>query len=280
MTVVPTSFSIASKTLIATFRTALYGVVGIEAALRFPTNKEKAWQTLLVGGVLIVFLPGGLFLWTAMVVDTLGVGNNVGALLVIGAVAVSYIPLVGYLVRVLRVSGDREATAPAFSPVGSLLIDGLKGFVVGGVYLAIPYALLTVIALRILQSARQPIAVVRHPPPTVVALSAISGVLFVLALYLLPAALANFARQGRLSRGFALTGIADGALSFTYFKAFAVAVVIYWVGNLLSQALLFLLVGAFILFWTTVVAVYLTGRGFCQARGLDAIGGSRGGPPS
>lgn len=251
-------------------------MVDIATALRFPTNREKAWQILLVGGVVSVFLPGGLFLSSAMVVSSLGLGNNVAGLLIFAALTVSYVPFIGYLVRVLRVSGDREAIAPAFTPVGSLIADGLRGFGVSAAYMAIPYGVLGVIGLRILRSPRPPFEVVQDPPRALAGLSWAFFLLVVLALYLLPAALTNFARLGSVRQAFALPQVLDGAFSLPYFTAFAVAFVVFGLGSAISQALLFVLVGAFTFFWVTVVAVYLTGRGFCEARGLGGMEASAG----
>lgn len=255
-------------------------MVDIETALRFPTNREKAWQILLVGGVVSVILPGGLFLASAVVVRSLGLGNNVGGLLILAAVTVSYVPFIGYLVRVVRVSGDREAIAPGFTPVGSLIADGLGGFVVSAAYMAIPYGVLGIIVLRIVRSPRPPFEVVRDPPQSVAVLAWVFFLLVVLALYLLPAALTNFARLGSVRRAFALPQVLEGAFSLRYFTAFAVAFVIFGLGSVIAQALLFVLVGAFIFFWVTVVAFYLTGRGFCEARGLGATEASAGGGAS
>lgn len=57
-------------------------VVDIAAALEFPTNKEKPWQTVLVGGVVTVFLPGFLLGLGGMVAIALGLGADDTGLLV------------------------------------------------------------------------------------------------------------------------------------------------------------------------------------------------------
>lgn len=101
-------------------------------------------------------------------------------LLILAAVTVSYVPFIGYMVRVLRCSGDREAIAPAFTPLGSLIVDGLGGFVVTAAYMAIPYGVLGVIVLRIVRSPRPPFEVVQDPP------QAVAGLSWVFSLSIMP----------------------------------------------------------------------------------------------
>ncbi len=106
----------------------------------------------------------------------------------------------------------------------------------------------------------------------------ILAVLVILALllvllagaYLLPAALANFARTGDVVAAFHLGTVARAAFAWDYLVAVLLAIVVGVVLGSIGAMLSVILVGAFVLFYLQVVVYHLVGQGF--ARGLDLDG--------
>ena len=220
-------------------------------ALSFPRGGDDWLSTLLVGGILTVLsfliLPGFV--------------------------------LQGYLVRVLGHAARGERTPPSFTQWGSLLVDGLKVFVVNLVYglvVLIPFALLLGGLFIAVPGEPVPVAPGATPSPpsggagglvVLVVLVAVVAVAGLLLAYLLPAALANFAIEGNLGAAFALRTIASGAFTGDYAVAWLLALVVGIVGGLVGSALSAVVVGFFVLFYVQVVLYYLVGRGF--AAGLS-----------
>jgi hypothetical protein len=224
-------------------------------ALSFPRRGEDWLSTLLVGGIL-TFL--GFLILPVFVVQ-------------------------GYLVRVLDHAANRERTPPSFTQWGSLLVDGLKLFVVNLVY-----GLLAVVPLTVVVAALFLPVFVRETPiesGTVPAQAAETGggdgvgllvfvvlllvavLLTLLAVYVLPAAMANFAIEGRLGAAFDVRTVLAGALTSDYAVAWLLALVVGIVGGLVGSALTAVLLGVFVIFYVQVVFYYLVGRGF--AAGLS-----------
>jgi hypothetical protein len=227
-------------------------------ALSFPRGGDDWLPTLLLGGVLTVL---GFLILPALVVQ-------------------------GYLVRVANHAAGGERTPPSFTRWGELLVDGVKLFVVTLVYgllVVVPFVLLTVAVAVFVVPAGPETAIAEGAPASAtgatpgggggaaLALFALAlvvlGVAGVLVAYLLPAAVANFAIEGRLRAAFALRTVVAGALTTDYAVAWVLAVVVAVVGSLVGSALTAVVVGVFVLFYVQVVVVYLVGRGF--AAGLS-----------
>ncbi|MFB6149135.1 MAG: DUF4013 domain-containing protein, partial [Halobacteriales archaeon] len=85
-------------------------MAAIGEALRYPLERDPWERLLLIGGVLMLF--GFLFIPLLLVY--------------------------GYIVRVIKDRLEGADQPPAFGEWESLLIDGLKAFLIGVVYLFIP----------------------------------------------------------------------------------------------------------------------------------------------
>lgn len=221
-------------------------------ALSYPRNSSDWIPTILIGGILIAL-----------------------TFLILPAFI-----LQGYAVRVMRSAAAGEGAAPSFTDWGSLLVDGLKLFVI-----TVAYGLVVLIpAIAVLVTALSVFSVSTSPPsePSA-ALSAVGllgpllvGLLGVLVGYFGPAGYANFAREGSLGAAFDVSTIFAGAATGEYLKAWLAAVVLGAVLGLLGTGLSLAVVGIFVLFYAQVVTHFLFGRGF--AAGLEGPRRSAVGP--
>ena len=213
-------------------------------ALSFPRQSEDWLPTLLVGGILVLLSP-----------------------LILPALVVQ-----GYLVRVLGQAAENGQTPPSFTDWGGLLVDGLKLLVVNlvyGVVITVPAVLLLGSLLIAIPSAPVPVEPGSTPPApsggSGLGLLVVFALLAVLLLaYLLPAAFANLAIEGRLGAGFHLRTIAAGAFTTEYASAWLLALFVGFLGSLVGSLLTFVVVGVFVLFYVQVVLYYLVGRGFAE----------------
>lgn len=218
----------------------------LRSSLRFPTRGEGALQTLLVGG--------GLHLLAAFV---------------------PLLPLVfvlGYLVRVLARTGEADATAyrtdlrpPGFVRIRRLLVDGLAAGVVLVAYLFVPLGVLYATVSGAARASVRPAgqgASVGFLLGSTAALALIAGV-----AYLLPAALAAYARRRRLRAAFDLGTLRRAATDVEYLVGWVAGAVVLGVGGALFAPLNAVALGFFVLFYAEVVAVALWGRASTAARG-------------
>ena len=217
----------------------------LEDALGYPLRTDDRVATLIVGGALIV---ASVFVLPAFVLQ-------------------------GYLVRVLRDAAAGERAAPSFTQWGELLVDGLKLFVVNllyGIVVGIPALLgMSVVGgAGVLAGDSGAGALVAGVVGIVVVLLLV--VLSLLLAYVVPAAVANFAIEGRIGAAFAVGTIREGAFTSEYATAWVLSIVVSLVGGLVGSLLSLLLVGIFVLFYVQVMTYFLWGRGF--AAGLDARG--------
>ena len=222
-------------------------------ALSFPRRGDDWLPTLLIGGVLTL----------------------------LGALILPVFIVQGYLVRVLDHAARDERTPPSFTDWGSLFVDGLKLFVVNAVYGVVALVPLTIVfASLVIIVPSGPTGIESGTPPEMAPPGQITGgvlvflVLLLVAValvlvvgYLRPAALANFAIEGRLLAAFHVRTILQGAFTREYAVGWLLAVVVGVVGGLVGTALTAVVVGIFVLFYVQVSFYYLVGRGF--AAGLS-----------
>lgn len=221
-------------------------------ALAFPRADDGWLETVLIGGVLSIL-----------------------SFLVLPAIVIN-----GYLLRVLRAAVEGDETPPRFGDWVDLFVDGLLVWVVQFVYIGIPSAILGVVVVSfvaigaVVTSAGAPVgpaAGVGVLVALAVILVAVAGLLAV--AYLLPAALANFARTGDFVAAFHLRTIARAAFSVDYFVAVVLAIAVAVVLGVVGGLLVFLLVGFFVLFYLQVVVYHLFGQGFARGVGTDQPAG-------
>jgi peptide/nickel transport system ATP-binding protein len=156
------------------------------------------------------------------------IGAGLGLLLLVPGVAAF-----GYYTRVTRATVTGEPLPP-LKGVRELFVDGAKGLVVAGAYLAVPFVVLGLGAASALGVAD----VVGGSTAT--ALTA-GGLVLTLALgYLAPAAIANAAYTGRVGAGFALGTVTSAVTEGEYARKWGAAVLVAVFGGVLGAILAYL----------------------------------------
>lgn len=233
-----------------------------ETALTYLTDGDDGAETILVGGVLT------LLSW-----------------LLIPAVFV-----VGYLQRVLARTNAGDP-APSFADWGDLFRTGLRAIAVTLAYVALPVVLTTAVLASLLIFSSETITEVESSsvtdPATVADPAAAAepgglGVLVVLgglflalvtwlaAWYVLPAALARLAVEGRFGAAFELRKLASVVADGSYATGWLLALVVLAVagaivGGLASVPIVGWALAPFAVFYANVVAFALYGMGYRDA---------------
>ena len=218
-----------------------------EDALRFPWNGDRKLETLLIGGVLLLLSP----------------------------LLVPVLFVYGYLVRVIRRTdvGDTDEP-PVFSEWGELLVDGVVGFIISLVYFLIPTAVITIGAVLFFipvgiagSSVGDAGGGIIAAGGAVIALFvvALSVLLSIAAMYLVPAAVAAFARTGRFGAAVSPSVLRPMLTSRRYATGWAVAVAITLLAQILGGAVSATGIGVLLVplvtFYGNVAGAYAIGRG-------------------
>jgi len=197
-----------------------------------------------------------------------------GLLTLLGFLVVPTVLVAGFLVRILRATMHGDDTPPRFDDWGSLAGDGLRAFAIALVYGLIP-ALLIAVTAGLAAAAAGP------GPRTGLVVGAVTFVGGLLALvfgllaaYIVPAAVANYAEQGSIRSGFAVGDLRPVLTSGTYATAwvmgFAVILGAAVVTALLNVVpLLGTVAGAFVSFYAITAAYYIVGHAWGDLRGLE-----------
>ena len=213
--------------------------MSFEDAINYPRQGDEAVKTILIGGVL------GL----------------------LGFLVIPAILVIGFYLRTLRaaIAGDDEP--PVFDEWGDLLVDGLKGFVIGLVYFVVPAAILMISVGGVAAAAIATGDVGLGTIAGAVTGFSVAFVLAVIAWYVLPAALANAVAADRVGAAFAFGDLKavllDGDYAVSWLLALGLVVaasILVGVLNLIPP--LGFVAGAFVNFYVGVVAFYLYGRAF------------------
>jgi hypothetical protein len=237
----------------------------LEDAIQYPRRHDDALQVILIGGLLTIL--------SFLIIPGLIVG--------------------GYLVRVYRrVMADETDDAPGFGDWEELLGDGLRGLVILFAYLLIPMLLLVVtVGTAIVAVAVSTATGGNISPGASVALGGMAAVgalvalaLLLVAWFVLPAAVANFVRNDRLTAAFALGEVVGIATSSDYVVAWLLALVVSILGSVLTGILNATVVGAvvspFVGFYVGVAMAYLYARGAADATDDDGAAGTPAGRPA
>ncbi|MFC7154279.1 DUF4013 domain-containing protein [Halomarina halobia] len=178
----------------------------------------------------------------------------------------------GYTVRVVR-AALTDDEPPVFDEWRNLFTDGLKAFLIGVGYFAIP-----VVFVVVAVGADLVVANVSGLAGGILgAILAVVGIVLVLALwYVFPVGLARFARTGRMGSAFQFSEIRPVALTSTYAVAWLLALVVGVAAGSVSNLLFDLsllgvqvLLGLAITFYAGVVTAYLYGRGVGEATPIE-----------
>lgn len=223
-----------------TTRTERTGIAGdIEAALRYPAGSDDPVRIVGIGGLLSL----------------------------LSFLIVPLILLAGYVVRVLDRTMDGDDRPPAFDDWGEMATTGLRAAVVGIAYALLPAivggGVVLIGTLGIAGSGRGLLAGLG------VLGVALGGLLWLglslVAGYLAPAALANFAQRRRLGAAFDLDRLVPVWRSRAYATAWLAAVLVLLAGGVVTAALnavplLGTIAGAFVGFYAAVAAYAAIGR--------------------
>ncbi|MEF8786954.1 MAG: DUF4013 domain-containing protein [Haloarculaceae archaeon] len=219
-------------------------MASIGNAVMYPTENDDWMKTVLIGGILSFF--GFLF--------------------------VPILVVSGYIIRVIRHSLDGESKPPTFGEWEELLVDGVKAFVIGFVYLLVPglVGALTVggSALAMATGSRSGAALGTAGFAFGMLLTLVLSLAFG---YVAVAAIVNFASEGRFGAAFDFTSIKTVVFSSEYAIAWGLSIVVFFaasivVGMLNAIPLLGTIAGAFVFFYAQVVAGHLWAGGYNDAR--------------
>ncbi len=225
-------------------------MVGIEEALRYPMERENWYTTIVIGGILSLFsfLIIPLFL------------------------------VYGYLLQVIqrRLAGQFEP--PVFEEWGQLLVDGVKVWIIGLIYLLIPIliAVFTVGSALVGFVTGTEVGAAIGLAGMVVGLF-VSFVLFLVFGYIAAAAIVNFAHEQEFGAAFDFASLKPILLHGDYVVGWLMAVGVLIGGGILGGFLnavpvLGAILAAFLLFYLQVVAVGMIADGFAAAAESLALG--------
>lgn len=223
----------------------------ISDSLNYLRNDEDWVKTVLIGGV--------LSLLSVLIVPTILVA--------------------GYLVRVVRATMHGDEQPPAFDEWGDLAVDGLKAAVIAIVYGFVP----TLIAGVLVGGAV--FTIVMGDAAGSSGLAALGGlgilvgllvsfVLGLLAAYVIPAAVANFAETDQMGKAFSFGDLRSILTSGKYFTAWVSGFAVIFVGALVAGVLnaipvLGLIAGGFLGFYAAVAAYYLIGTAWGELHDIE-----------
>lgn len=196
-------------------------------------------------------------------VKTLLIGGVLGLL---GVLLVPVFVTYGYLMRVLRARMDGRDDVPVFDDWGEMTVDGLKAFAISFVYGVVPAVLAGVFivagALGIAGSGDSGIAA-GLGGMTVLFGAVLAVVLGLVALYVTPAALANYGETGRMGSAFAFGELRSVLGTGKYMTAWAYAAVVGVAASVVIGVLGATVVGGvaapFVWFYASVAAAYIFG---------------------
>jgi len=197
-----------------------------------------------------------------------------GLLTLFGFLVVPTVLVAGYLVRVLRATMHGDDAPPQFDDWSDLAGDGLRAFAIAIVYGLVP-AILVGVTAGLAAAAAGP------GPRTGLVVGAVSLVggllalaLGLLAAYIVPAAVANYAEQASFRAGFAVGDLRSVLTSGTYATAWLMGFAIIFGAGIVTAVLnvvplLGTVVGAFVSFYAITAAYYIVGHAWGDARGLE-----------
>jgi hypothetical protein len=196
-----------------------------------------------------------------------------GLLTLLGFLVVPAVLVAGYLVRVLRATMHGDDAPPRFDDWGAMAAEGVRAFGIALVYGVLPALLLAATAAvgGLAASGGRTLALLGGGLVLLGGLLALA--LGLVAAYVLPAALANYAEQDRFGAGFALADLRPVLGSGTYATAWLSGVAVVLVAGLVAGLLnavplLGTVVGGFVSFYAVTAAYYIVGHAWGDLRGL------------
>lgn len=219
-----------------------------EEGIKFPLEGDDAVKRIVIGGLL------GLF-----------------SFLIVPAFA-----LAGYYIEVARAGVDEVPEPPAFTDWGDLIVKGIVGVVIMLAYAVVPIVLVMLTTGVGFAGASQG----GTAGGILGGLGALGLIVALLALlvvyYAIPAAIVNYAIEDRLGAAFDVGAIKPVLLSGDYLVAWLVPFVLAFVLNIVAVILAITVIGLvllpFLQFYVYVAVMYMFGRAFAEASGLETRG--------
>jgi hypothetical protein len=241
-----------------------------EEALTYPTTGDDSRKSLAIGIVLSL----------------------------LGVLILPVFVVFGYLLGVLRQGSDDDATLPVYEEWGTLLVDGLKAFLVTLGFFALPTVLLVLSVLAfvvpigtftVVEGDASGVSVAADAQiaasdglGAVAVIALVLGLLlvvlavtsFLAAFYVLPAGLARFAETDRMGAAFALRSLwpvlTSGTYAVAWLLAFGVSVAAgVLTGIVAPLPVLGFVVGVAVTYYANVVAFRLYGQGYARATPVE-----------
>lgn len=192
-----------------------------------------------------------------------------GLLLFLSIFIVPILAFNGYLLAVLRSTVQGKSEPPAWADWGKLIVDGIKVTIVGLVYGFVPMVVfggLGFVLFGLGGAAGDSGGGILAGFGLLVILLAIP-VLFIV-YYIVPAALSNMAVEGSIGAAFDFKMISNVVLSTDYFVAVLMPIVVGVIINIVSQVLIFTVIGAllvpFVSFYGQVAVFRMFGLAFAK----------------
>lgn len=206
-------------------------------------------------------------------VKTLLIGGVLGLLSVLLVpVFVTY----GYLMRVLRIRMEGDDDVPAFDGWSEMTVDGFKAFAISFVYGIVPTVLASVFVVAGvfgLAGAGDSGVIAGIGGVTLLFGALLAVVLGLVALYVTPAALANYAETDRMSAAFAFGQLRPVLTSGTYLTAWAYAALVGFAGSiavgLVSATGVGAVVAPFVWFYVSVAVAFIFGTAWGELHPVE-----------
>lgn len=220
---------------------SLWVTTMLEEGLSYPFKGENALGRNLIGGLLVAFsffiIPG--------------------------------LAHYGYLVQVLRETVSGREEPPHFEDWGELIVNGIKMLVISIIYGIVPFAIAFGILLfgGILGGAAG-----GDTGGGIIAGFGLLGILVfflasVVLLYVLPAALTNFAVEDEFGAAFDFDTIGTVLTSSEYVIAWLLPIVVYLIVYVINLVLLITVIGILLIPWVSFYASVVIFQMFGQAYG-------------
>lgn len=214
-------------------------MTNISDAIQFPTTSDDWGGTVLIGGILtfLVFLLIPLFI------------------------------VYGYLLELIRTNYETSTQPGSFENWGALLIDGLKAWIIGLIYLFVPIVVAAVTigwsGLLFMTGTR---AGAIGGVGSLFAGLALSAILFLLFGYFAVAGIVNYAIEQRFGAAFEFSTMKTVGLNSNYAIAWLLSIVVFFVASLVNVIpFIGWIFAPFAWFYAAMVSAKLWTDGFSKA---------------
>lgn len=241
----------------------------LEAALSYPTSGDSGLARIAIGGVII--LLASIVQFVGWITLFLGVGL---IFLLVGYLLM--FPALGYVVEVLASVSRDDEEPPEFEDWRELTVVGFKAFVAAFAYL-IPAFVVIGVFWAVFGAGVGAIS----QSPDLAAVGAgvgiigglLSFVVYLVVLYVLPAAITNVGREGRFGAAFDFETIWTVITNDSYIVATVLAIAVSIVAGILAVVawltiilgVILLVLGPFVQFWLYLVFAHMYGNAFGDA---------------